>query len=124
MTRKLIWLVLGVLVLAGLACNLTARQDSGSDSSDIDGERLFKNFGCAGCHADSNQGPSLVGIYGTEEALENGDTVTVDEDYLRESILDPEAKIVKGYPPSMPNFDAQLDDEEVDALIEYIRSLD
>ena len=124
MTRKSIWLVLCVLMLTGLGCSLTAQQENSSTSGDISGARMFKNFGCAGCHEDSNQGPSLVGIYGKEEELDNGETVTVDEAYLRESILDPNAKIVKGYQPIMPNFDAQLDEDEVGILIEYIRSLD
>jgi cytochrome c oxidase subunit II len=123
MTQKPIWIVLSVLALLGLACSFSARQDSGSSSSNIDGKRMFENFGCTGCHEDSNQGPSLVGIYGIEETLENGDIVTVDDDYLRESILEPGAKIVKGYKPIMPSFGAQLDDEEVDTIIEYIRSL-
>lgn len=123
MTRKSIWLVLCVLALTMLACSLTARQENSSPTPDIAGERMFQNFGCAGCHEDSNQGPSLVGIYGTEEELENGETVKVDDDYLRESILNPGAKIVKGYQPIMPSFDPQLDDEEVGTLIEYIRSL-
>lgn len=123
MTRKRIWLVLTVLALVSLACGLTAQQEN-SSASDISGERMFENFGCAGCHEDSNQGPSLAGIYGKEEELENGETVTVDDAYLSESILDPNAKIVKGYPPIMPNFDAQLDEDEVNILIEYIRSLD
>jgi cytochrome c oxidase subunit II len=124
MTRKPFWIVLCVLALFGLACGLTARPGGGSPSGDIDGQRMFKNFGCTGCHGDSNQGPLLAGIYGKEERLENGETVTVDEDYLRESILDPGAKIVQGYQPIMPSYDGQLDDEEVDALVNYIRSLD
>ena len=124
MTRKKIWLVLTVLALVSMACSLTAQQENRSQSSDISGERMFQNFGCAGCHEDSNQGPSLAGIYGKEEELESGETVTVDDAYLRESILDPNAKIVKGYRPIMPNLDAQLDEGEVDTLIQYIRSLD
>lgn len=124
MSRKPIWMVWCVLALAGLACSFTARQNGSSPSGEIDGEQLFQRFGCAGCHSESNQGPSLAGLYGEEETLEGGETVTVDEAYLRESILDPNAKIVKGYQPIMPGFDAQLDDPEVEALIAYIRSLD
>ena len=124
MTRKPIWIVLSVLAVMALACSFTARQDSGQVSNDTDGKRMFQNFGCAGCHRDSIQGPSLVGIYGKEEELENGETVLVDDAYLRESILDPNAKIVKGYQPIMPDFDAQLDEDEVDILIDYIRTLD
>ena len=124
MTRKPIWIILSVLALMALACSFTARQDRGQVSNDTDGKRMFQNFGCAGCHGDSNQGPSLVGIYGKEEELENGETVLVDDAYLRESILVPNAKIVKGYQPIMPYFDAQLDDDEVATLIEYIRSLE
>jgi cytochrome c oxidase subunit 2 len=82
-------------------------------------------LGCAGCHegAAGEAAPSLVGIYGAEVALEGGGTLIVDDDYLRRSILAPRAEIVSGYPPIMPEFGGRLTDEELTALIEYVRSL-
>jgi cytochrome c oxidase subunit 2 len=50
-------------------------------------------------------------------------TVTVDENYIRESILDPQAKVVSGYPPTMPPFRGQMSDPEIDEIVAYIKSL-
>lgn len=90
------------------------------------GAGLFAAKGCVTCHkADSGvMGPSLVGVYGRERRLADGRTVLADFDYLRESILDPAAKVVAGYQPVMPTFRGQIDEEGLLALIEYIRSLD
>lgn len=95
---------------------------TGEDSS---GEALFKQYGCVACHhADgSGVGPSLVGIIGQTVSLADGTTVTVDENYLRRSILTSQADLVAGYPPIMPKFDGQISDAEVDLLVEYIQSL-
>ncbi len=90
------------------------------------GAAVAASKGCIACHtADGTKkiGPSWKGIYGTEEALEGGGKAKVDENYIRESIMTPTAKIVKGFPPSMPPFAGLLNDEEVNALIAYIKSL-
>lgn len=90
------------------------------------GAQLFASKGCAGCHKiDGTKlvGPWLNGKFGAQEQLADGSTVTIDEGYLRESILVPGAKIVAGYPPSMPPYQGQLDDRQVEGLIEYIKSL-
>jgi cytochrome c oxidase subunit 2 len=89
------------------------------------GERLFKEKGCAACHlADgTGPGPSLLGVYGSTVQLSNGQSVTADDAYVRESILSPAAKIVKGYQPVMPSFQGQLTEEQLLDLIAYIRSL-
>jgi cytochrome c oxidase subunit 2 len=79
---------------------------------------------CLACHSVDGSvmvGPSWQGLYGHEVELEDGSTVIADEAYLRESITDPMVKIVKGYPPSMPPF--PLTDEQIDDIIEYIKSL-
>ena len=70
-------------------------------------------------------GPTWKGIYGSQEALVDGTTVTVDDAYIRESIVDPNAKIVKGFPPNlMPqNFGDTLSDSDIAAIIDYIKSL-
>ena len=90
------------------------------------GAALYASKGCVACHTTDGTkkiGPSWKGIWGTEEELEGGGKAKVDENYIRESIMQPAAKIVKGYPPSMPPFAGLLNDEEVNALIAYIKSL-
>lgn len=81
---------------------------------------------CLACHsADGSQlvGPTWKGLYGHEVELEDGSKVVADDAYIRESIVDPMAKIVKGYPPSMPPFGAMLTEEQTKDIIEYIKSL-
>lgn len=81
---------------------------------------------CLACHStDGSQmvGPSWKGLYGKEETLEDGSTVTVDDAYIHESIVDPNKKIVKGFPPSMPPLGATLTDEQIKDITEYIKSL-
>lgn len=87
------------------------------------GELLYTQLGCNTCHTpDGKPGvPPLAGLYGSEVKLQNGKTVTADDAYLRESILGPEA--VAGYPPTMPTYQGQLNEDEVLQLIAYIKSL-
>jgi len=89
------------------------------------GERLFQQMGCESCHrADAAvQAPSLVGLFGTEVKLQSGETVIADESYIRESILNPRAKVVAGYPPVMPAFQGQLSEEDIMHLLSHIKSL-
>lgn len=89
------------------------------------GKILFERKGCPACHAvdgTKKVGPALNGIWGKTEALTSG-SATVDENYIRESILEPQAKIVAGYSPAMPTYKGQLSDGEITAIIEYIKSL-
>lgn len=89
------------------------------------GEELFQAKACNTCHRPDSaaQAPILTGIFGEEQELANGDRVVVDEDYIRESILNPSAKIVKGYRPLMPTYQGQIGEEELHQLISYIKSL-
>jgi len=89
------------------------------------GARLFQQFGCQACHrADgSGRGPSVVGLIGKSVALENKQTVTADEGYIRESIINPQAKIVAGYPPIMPPFKGLIAEDGLLQIVAYIRSL-
>ena len=91
----------------------------------VRGERLFTELACNTCHlADgSGRAPSLVNKFGTEEQLANGSAVTIDESYIRESILNPQAKLVAGYQPLMPTFQGLVNEENVMALVEYVKSL-
>ncbi len=96
-----------------------------SDPPEVLGERLFQKLACATCHrADGGgRGPSLAGVYGTQVVLQSGMSVLVNEDYVRESILDPKAKLVKGWDAVMPTFSGQLGEEGVIQLIAYIKSI-
>ncbi len=89
------------------------------------GEEVFNARGCATCHRPDSaaRAPILNGLAGREEKLSTGETVTADDDYLRESILRPAAKVVAGYPPVMPAFEGQISEEEIIQLLLYIRSL-
>jgi cytochrome c oxidase subunit 2 len=89
------------------------------------GAQLFTKLGCAGCHAmtGGGVGPSLKGLYGATQKLNDGSTVTADENYLRESILNPNAKIVAGYAPVMPSYQGQISEDQLNQLIAYIKSL-
>ena len=97
----------------------------GSQPLSVTGELLFNQLGCATCHRKETQGrgPTLIGIYNRPVLLEDGRTVIADEDYIRESILQPAAKIVSGFKPVMPTFQGQISDEQLNALIAYVKSL-
>jgi cytochrome c oxidase subunit 2 len=90
------------------------------------GEELFRAQTCNTCHKPDSAAlaPVLNGIFGTEEELSDGSTVLVDEGYLRESILNPGAKIVAGYNAIMPTYQGRLSEEELVELILYIKSLE
>ena len=89
------------------------------------GEKLFTQFACVTCHrADSAaRGPLLNGVFGHAVSLANGNTVVADAAYVRESILNPTAKVVAGFAPIMPTFQGQVSEEQLLALTEYIKSL-
>ena len=91
----------------------------------VTGEKLFSELGCVTCHRSDTQGrgPNLVGVYGKPVMLEDGRTVIADENYVRESIVDPGAKIAKGFKPVMPTFQGQISDEQLNALVAYVKSL-
>lgn len=90
------------------------------------GQQLHAEAGCIACHSvDGNRlvGPTWKGLFGSERQFEKADSVKADENYLRESILQPLNKVVKSYPPSMPSYQGQLSDAKIDALIEYMKTL-
>jgi cytochrome c oxidase subunit II len=89
------------------------------------GEKVFAELGCATCHRSDSQGrgPNLQGVFGRPVQLEDGRMITADENYIRESILDPGAKIVKGFKPVMPTFQGLLSEEQLNALVAYVKSL-
>jgi cytochrome c oxidase subunit II len=89
------------------------------------GEKIFSELGCVTCHrSDSTgRGPNLQGVFGKPVQLEDGRTVTADENYIRECILDPGARRVKGFQPMMPTFQGLVSEEQVNALVAYVKSL-
>ncbi|MFL6308164.1 MAG: cytochrome c oxidase subunit II [Candidatus Sulfotelmatobacter sp.] len=90
------------------------------------GQQLFEQNGCSTCHLLDSQGrcPILRGVYNKPVQLDDGRTVIADDSYIRESILDPNAKVVSGFQPNiMPNFKGQLNEEQVIQLIAFVKSL-
>src|SRR3974390_2152742 len=89
------------------------------------GEKIFAELGCATCHLTDSQGrgPNLQGVFGKPVQLEDGRLITADENYLRESILDPVAKVVKGFKPVMPTFQGLVSEEQLNALVAYVKAL-
>jgi cytochrome c oxidase subunit 2 len=90
------------------------------------GERLFQQYACHTCHKPNSEGrgPILDGLYGSRVSLQSGAKVIADESYLRESIVNPNAKMLVGYKPLMPTFAGQIGEEGILQLIAYIKSLE
>jgi cytochrome c oxidase subunit 2 len=102
-------------------------KSAGAALSPLDlGKKLYVSKGCNACHSvDGKPGiaPTFKGLYGHSVELQTGGPVTADDNYIRESILEPSAKIVKGFPPVMPTFKGQLSEADINGLIEFIKSL-
>ena len=95
------------------------------ESMAISGQRLFLDRGCSGCHAPNSKfrAPLLEGLYGKPVPLSNGTIVTADDEYLRDSILQPARQISAGYDNIMPSFAGHLSEEEIMQLIAYLKSV-
>jgi cytochrome c oxidase subunit 2 len=93
------------------------------------GAQLFEQLACHTCHRQmengpaAQRGPNLEGVYGNPQRLADGRDVIADDEYIRESILNPQAKIVAGYPPIMPTYQGQVTEEQLTQLIAYVRTL-
>ena len=110
--------------------NFAAWVDTGGGLADLPlalrGELLFQRSGCTQCHSvdgSPGTGPSLKGVYGKDEYFTDGTSALADENYIRESILYPNRKIVKGYTPAMPTYANSLRDAQLDAIVAYVMSL-
>lgn len=90
------------------------------------GERLYQIRGCKQCHSIDGTGgigPTFKDVFGKDVALTDGSRVVADENYIRESIMDPQAKIAAGFDPVMPTYKGRLKDAEITAIIEYVKTL-
>jgi cytochrome c oxidase subunit 2 len=101
-----------------------ASSSSGSSMASS-GKELFAQYGCQTCHHEvaGPRGPSLVGLFGKQVTLTSGKSVLADQEYIRESILNPNAKLVEGYQQLMPTYKDQMTHEQVNQLIEYVKTL-
>ena len=102
-------------------------KEEGEASAARKGEKLAEAFGCQACHSSDGSarvGPSFKGFYGRQVELADGGKVTADEAYIRESIARPKAKVVKGFPDVMPGFEGKIPEEDVTAIIVYIKKLE
>lgn len=102
---------------------------SGSTSGNSlaqNGERLFASLGCNSCHNSSANahGPNLANVYGSHVQLSNGQFITADDAFLRDTILNPTMHEVAGYAPIMPTYQGQVSEEGLIDLVEYIKRLD
>ncbi|MCF7805858.1 MAG: cytochrome c oxidase subunit II [Candidatus Marinimicrobia bacterium] len=90
------------------------------------GKQVYTSRACNTCHSidgSPNVGPTFQNAYGHEVQLQDGSTVTVDENYIRESILEPKAKVVEGFQPVMPTFQGLVSERQIDGIIAYLKSL-
>jgi cytochrome c oxidase subunit 2 len=90
------------------------------------GKMLYQRRGCVQCHSidgTAGTGPSLRGIFGQTHEMADGSRAVVDDNYIRESILDPQAKVRAGYQAVMSTYKGLVSDDDITALIEFIKSL-
>jgi cytochrome c oxidase subunit II len=130
------YLLLSIMILAVgflAACGDDDNGDGNGNGADAPDPALVQQgqgivqSQCITCHSTDGRevvGPTFLGLYGSTVELEDGSTVTADAAYIRESIYEPNAKIVAGFMPVMPSFDGTLSDDEVDAIIAYIQTLE
>jgi cytochrome c oxidase subunit 2 len=100
--------------------------NTGSTTPAAAGQQLYQTLGCASCHGangEGGRGPVLAGAFGKQTKLTTGDSVLADEAYMRESIVNPQAKLVDGFGPIMPTFQGQVSEDQLVQLISFIKSL-
>lgn len=100
--------------------------NASQQSPAVAGQQLYQSLGCVSCHGtngEGGRGPALAGLFGRQVFLSNGQTVKVDESYIRESIENPQAKLVAGFGPIMPTFQGQVTPEQLIQLMAFIKSL-
>jgi cytochrome c oxidase subunit 2 len=114
-----------VVVMEPTAYARWLRDQGVHDSLAQQGEALFREHGCSGCHGENStvHAPPLTGLYGSLVHLQDGSTMRADERYIRDCILVSRSFTVAGYPPVMPDFTGQLGEDDLVKLVAYIKSL-
>lgn len=89
------------------------------------GEQLFTSLGCVTCHHDgkNSQGPHLAGVFGSMQPLDSGEEILADENYIKDSLINPQGRIVRGYPKVMPSFKGMITDAQITQIIAYLKSI-
>ena len=139
--RSWVEAVLAIVVLVGLGAfllmfsgeSLTDGSPTTTAPLEVDadaaarGEVVANSIGCLACHTTDGtpgtSGPTWKGLAGSSRPLDSGEVVIADDEYLVNSIIDPNLQIVAGYDPVMPDYSDQLSDDEIDDVVEYIKSL-
>ena len=114
-----------VVVMEPAAFQAWLSGGAGEATPVVAGQRLFQDLGCVTCHRpdSAGRGPRLEGLFGNPVTLSDGRTITADESYVRESILNPAGQLVAGYQPIMPTYQGLVSEEGVMHLVAYIQSL-
>ena len=100
--------------------------NAGNQTPAVAGPQLYQSLGCVSCHGangEGGRGPTLAGLFGRQTLLSTGQTVRADEAYIRESIINPQAKLVAGFGPIMPTFQGQVSEDQLVQLLAFIKSL-
>jgi cytochrome c oxidase subunit 2 len=100
--------------------------NAGNTTPAVAGQQLFQSLGCVSCHGangEGGRGPTLAGLFGRQTLLSTGQSVRADEAYIRESIINPQAKLVAGFGPIMPTFQGQVSEDQLVQLLAFIKSL-
>jgi cytochrome c oxidase subunit II len=114
-----------VVVMEPRAYEMWLKSGQPTESIALAGQRLFHDRGCSGCHAPNSKfhAPLLEGLYGKPVPLSNGTVVTADDQYIRDSILQPARQIAAGYDNIMPSFTGHISEEEIMEIIAYLKSI-
>jgi cytochrome c oxidase subunit 2 len=115
-----------VVVMEAAEFNNWLGGNSSSLSPAEAGHQLYQTLGCISCHGatgEGGRGPALAGVFGSQVFLVDGKAVKADEAYIRESIFDPQAKLVAGFGPIMPTFQGQVSEEQLLQILAFIKSL-
>ena len=100
--------------------------NSSQQSPAVAGQQIYETLGCASCHGptgEGGRGPALAGVFGKQVFLNNGQSIKADEGYIRESIVNPQAKLVAGFGPIMPTFQGQVSEDQLIQILAFIKSL-
>ena len=109
--------------IVGAGAPAVPESPAGGGHPEEDGRGLFLELGCNGCHADPRTAPPLGGFGTRHVTLENGTSVVTDRGYLRASIVEPWAQVVRGYSASMPSYEGTLDAAQLEGLVAYLQTL-